>query len=114
MFLFPVDGIMYTILSYGQLLSLFLVFLIFEAIIAAKSESVVPGLVFMGLVFLLAVGVGIGFGEITYFFFMLIPVAMCMLGFVIARRTRAKNIAKGMVYNEEGLIEDELRKMEQR
>ena len=32
----------------------------------------------------------------------------------IARRTRAKNIAKGVKYNEEGLIEDELRKMEQR
>ena len=114
MFLFPAEGIVYTILSYGQLISLFLVLMLFEGMIAAKTETNKPGLIFIGLVFLLAIGVGIGFGEFTFFLFMLIPVVMCFLAFYIAKRTRAKNIAKGAVYNEDGLIEDELKKMEQR
>ena len=114
MYLFPAEGIMLTILSYGQLISLFLVLVIFEGMIAAKSESVKPGLIFIGLIFLLAIGVGVYFEEVSFFFFMLIPVALCILAFYISRRTRAKNIAKGAVYNEEGLIEDELKKMEQR
>lgn len=114
MFLFPAEGIVYTILSYGQLISLFLVLMLFEGMIAAKSETGKPGLIFIGLVFVLAIGVGIGFGEVSYFFFMLVPVAMCFLAFYIARRTRAKNIARGVVYNEEGLIEEELNKMQQR
>ena len=114
MFLFPAEGIIYTILSYGQLISLFLVLMVFEGMIAAKSETAKPGLIFIGLVFLLAVGVGIGFHEITFFFFMLVPVAMCLLAFWFSRRQRAKNIAKGAVYNEDGLIEEELKKMQQR
>lgn len=55
MFLFPVDGILEVVLSYGQMISLFLVFVIFEGMIAAKSETAKPGLVFIFLVFLLAV-----------------------------------------------------------
>ena len=54
MFLFPVDGILEVVLSYGQMISLFLVFVIFEGMIAAKSETAKPGLVFIFLVFLLA------------------------------------------------------------
>ena len=114
MFLFPAEGLVYTILSYGQLISLFLVLMLFEGMIAAKTETNNPGLIFIGLVFLLAIGVGIGFGEFAYFLFMLIPVAMCYLAFYIAKRTRSKNIAKGAVYNEDGLIEEELNKMQQR
>ncbi len=112
MFLFPVDGILEVILSYGQLISLFLVFVIFEGMIAAKSETAKPGLVFIFLVFLLAVFVGFAFHDISFFGFMLIPVAMCFIAFFVARKTRAKNIAKGMKYNEDGLIEEELKKME--
>lgn len=52
MFLFPVDGILEVVLSYGQMISLFLVFVIFEGMIAAKSETAKPGLVFIFLVFL--------------------------------------------------------------
>ena len=47
MFLFPVDGILEVVLSYGQMISLFLVFVIFEGMIAAKSETAKPGLVFI-------------------------------------------------------------------
>ena len=65
MYLFPAEGIMLTILSYGQLISLFLVLVIFEGMIAAKSETGKSGLVFIGLIFLLAVGVGVYFGEFT-------------------------------------------------
>ena len=49
MFLFPVDGILEVVLSYGQMISLFLVFVIFEGMIAAKSETAKPGLVFIFL-----------------------------------------------------------------
>ena len=114
MFLFPVDGILEVILSYGQTISLFLVFMIFEAVIAAKSETAKPGLVFIGLVFLLAVGLGFLFKDITFFLYMLIPVALCFIAFFIARKTRARNIEKGIRYNADGLIEDELRKMERK
>lgn len=114
MFLFPADGIVYTILSYGQLISLFLVLMLFEGVIAAKTDTAKPGLIFIGLVFLLAIAVGVGFGEFIYFVFMLIPVAMCYLAFYIAKRTRRKNIEKGLYYNEDGLLEDEMRKMQQR
>ena len=114
MYLFPAEGIMLTILSYGQLISLFLVLVIFEGMIAAKSETGKPGLVFIGLIFLLAIGVGVYFREFTFFLFMLIPVAMCLVAYYISRRTRAKNIAKGAVYNADGLIEEELKKMEKK
>ena len=109
MFLFPVDGILEVVLSYGQMISLFLVFVIFEGMIAAKSETAKPGLVF---IFLLAVFVGVMFHDISFFVFMLIPVAMCLIAFFIARKTREKNIAKGIKYNKDGLIEEELKKME--
>lgn len=112
MFLFPVEGMLEVILSYGQMISLFLVLVVFEGVIAAKSETAKPGLVFLLLVFLLAVGVGVGFREITFFGFMLIPVVLCLIAFFIARRTRAKNIASGMKYNQDGLIEEELKKLE--
>ena len=92
MFLFPVDGILEVVLSYGQMISLFLVFVIF--------------------VFLLAVFVGVIFHDISFFVFMLIPVAMCLIAFFVARKTREKNIAKGIKYNKDGLIEEELKKME--
>ena len=104
MFLFPVDGILEVVLSYGQMISLFLVFVIFEGMIAAKSETAKPGLV--------AVFVGVMFHDISFFVFMLIPVAMCLIAFFIARKTREKNIAKGIKYNKDGLIEEELKKME--
>ena len=107
MFLFPVDGILEVVLSYGQMISLFLVFVIFEGMIAAKSETAKPV-----LVFLLAVFVGVMFHDISFFVFMLIPVAMCLIAFFIARKTREKNIAKGIKYNKDGLIEEELKKME--
>ena len=112
MFLFPVDGILEVVLSYGQMISLFLVFVIFEGMIAAKSETAKPGLVFIFLVFLLAVFVGVIFHVISFFVFMLIPVAMCLIAFFVARKTREKNIAKGIKYNKDGLIEEELKKME--
>ena len=110
MFLFPVDGILEVVLSYGQMISLFLVFVIFEGMIAAETAK--PGLVFIFLVFLLAVFVGVMFHDISFFVFMLIPVAMCLIAFFIARKTREKNIAKGIKYNKDGLIEEELKKME--
>jgi hypothetical protein len=52
------------------------------------------------------------FHDISFFVFMLIPVAMCLIAFFIARKTREKNIAKGIKYNKDGLIEEELKKME--
>ena len=113
MLLFPADGIMEMIFQAGQTFSIFLVLFVFEAIIAAKSEKAWPGLLFLFAVFCLAVGVGIGFQDITFFFFMLIPVVMCLFAFWIARKTRAKNIEKGLEYNKDGLIEDELKKMQQ-
>ena len=112
MFLFPMEGIWELILSYGQMISLFLVFVVIEGLIAAKSESPVPGLVFILLVVLLAVGVGIGFGDMTFTLFMLIPAFLCLIAFFLSRKTRAKNIARGVQYNQDGLIEEELNKME--
>lgn len=112
MFLFPADGVFEIVLAYGQMISLFLVFVAVEGLLAAKSESPVPGLVFIGLVVLLAIGVGIGFGDMTFCGFMLIPAVLCLIAFFISRKTRARNIAKGVRYNAEGLIEEELEKME--
>ena len=113
MLLFPADGVLEDILMYGQLISIFLVLFVFEAVVAAKSEKAWPGLLFVFVVFCLAVGVGIGFGDINFFFVMLPSVLLCLLAFFIARKTRAKNIAKGLEYNKDGLIEDELKKMQQ-
>ena len=112
MFLFPVDGILEVVLSYGQMISLFLVFVIFEAWIAAnpKRQSRVWCLFFWYSCWrsLSALCSTIS----AFFVFMLIPVAMCLIAFFVARKTREKNIAKGIKYNKDGLIEEELKKME--
>lgn len=110
--LFPAEGIFEIIFAYGQMISLFLVFVVFEGVIAAKSEKAWPGLAFIGLIVLLAIGVGIAFDEIAFFGFMMIPAGLSLIAFYFSRKTRAKNIAKGMHYNEDGLLEDELNKMQ--
>lgn len=112
MFLFPVDGIMEIILSYGQTLSLFLVFVIMEGMIAAKSESKWPGLVFVGMIVLLAIALGIMFDDIAFFIYMMIPAILSLIAYFFTRKNRAKNIEKGMHYNEDGLLEEEMEKME--
>lgn len=106
MHLFPADGIFATILSYGQMLSLFLVLMIFEGVLAAKTESRIPGLIFIFLVFGLAVGMGILFEDIHFFLYMQVPVMMCLGAFWFSRRNRALNKKKGMVYGKDGVIED--------
>ncbi|MBR4283372.1 MAG: hypothetical protein IKT48_01520 [Anaerotignum sp.] len=113
MFLFPVDGVMEIILSYGQTLSLYLVFVIMEGMISAKSETAVPGLVFIGLTLLLGVGLGFIFHDIGFFFYMLVPAVLSLIAFYFTRRNRRKNIEKGLTYNEDGLLEEEMKKMEQ-
>ena len=112
MFLFPAEGIWEIILSYGQTISLFLVFVIMEGMIAAKSESKWPGLIFIGLTLLMGIAFAIMFGDIAFFYYMLVPAVMCVFAYILARKNRAKNIAKGMTYNKDGLLEEELRKME--
>ena len=112
MFLFPADGIWEVILSYGQTLSLYLVFVIMEGMIAAKTESPVPGLVFILLTALTGVGLGFLFHDIGFFFYMLVPAVLSLIAFYFTRRNRRRNIEKGMHYNEEGLIVEEMRKME--
>ncbi len=107
MHLFPADGIFAIILSYGQMISIFLVLFCMESVIAAKSESAKPGLIFLGGVFLLAVFVGWYFKEFMYFVYMLFPVALCAVGFSVARYVRKRNLEKGAVYNEEGILEDD-------
>lgn len=112
MFLFPVDGILEVVLSYGQVISLFLVFVIFEGMIAAKSETAKPG---AGVYFS-----GIPAGGLCrryvprYQLLRLYADSCCdvLIAFFIARKTREKNIAKGIKYNKDGLIEEELKKME--
>ena len=112
MFLFPVDGIWEVILSYGQTVSLFLVFVIMEGMIASKSESKWPGLIFIGVILLMGVAFGIMFRDIAFFYYMLVPAVMSVFAYIVARKNRAKNIAKGLTYNKDGLLEEELRKME--
>lgn len=106
MHLFPADGIFATILSYGQMLSLFLVLMIFEGVLAAKTESRIPGLIFLFLVFALAVGLGVMYKDFHFFLYMMIPFMMCVLAFFYSRRNRALNKKKGMVYGKDGVIED--------
>ncbi len=112
MFLFPVDGIWEIILSYGQTLSLFLVFVIMEGMIAAKSETATPGLVFILLTVLLGVVLGFAFKNIGFFFYMLVPAVLSLIAFYFTRRNRRRNIEKGLHYDEEGLLVEEMRKME--
>lgn len=108
MFLFPTDGMMELILSYGAVLSMFLVFVIMEGVIAAKTETVWPGLAFIGGLILFAIACGIYFEDIYFFIYMLIPVVLCLIAFVFSRTVRKRNIAKGLRYNKEGLIDDEI------
>ena len=112
MFLFPVDGVMEIILSYGQTLSLILVFVIMEGMIAAKSETAVPGLVFIGLTVLLGVGLWIIFKDVGFFIYMLVPAVLSFVAFYFTRRSRQKNIEKGLHYDEDGLLVEEMQKME--
>ena len=112
MFLFPVDGIMEIILSYGQTISLFLVFVIMEGMIAAKTESKWPGLIFIGAILLMGVCFALIFRDIAFFYYLLVPAVMSVFAYILARKNRAKNIAKGLTYNKDGLLEEELRKME--
>ena len=112
MFLFPVDGIMEIILSYGQTISLFLVFVIMEGMIAAKSESKWPGLIFIGAILLMGVAFAVMFGDIAFFYYLLVPAVMSLFAYFITKRNRRKNIEKGLTYNKDGLLEEEIRKME--
>ena len=112
MFLFPVEGTMEVILSYGQTISLFLVFVIMEGVIAAKSESHWPGLIFILATVLLGVALGIMFRDIAFFYYLLVPAVMSLIAFFFTRRNRRKNIEKGLKYDEDGLISEEMNKLE--
>ena len=112
MFLFPVDGIWEVILSYGQTVSMFLVFVVMEGMIAAKSESKWPGLIFIGLTVLMGVAFALMFGDIAFFYYMLVPAVLSVFAYIAARKNRAKNIAKGLTYDKDGLLVEELEKME--
>lgn len=107
MHLFPAYGVFEVILSYGQMISLFLVLMIFEGVIAAKTESNWPGLVFMFLIVLLGAGMGYAYQDFSFFLYMMIPVVMCLCAFIFSKRSRRKNIERGARYNEEGVIENE-------
>lgn len=111
MFLFPVDGVMEIILSYGQTLSLFLVFVIMEGMIAAKSESKWPGLIFIGMIVLLAIALGLLFKDIGFFFYMIVPAFLSLIAYYFTRKNRAKNIAEGLHYDEDGLLKEEMEKL---
>ena len=113
MFLFPADGIWEVILSYGQALSLFLVFVIMEGMIAAKSESKWPGLIFIGAIILMGVAFAVIMEDIAFFYYLLVPAALSLIAYFVTRKNRAKNIAKGLTYNEDGLLVEEIKKMEQ-
>ena len=113
MFLFPVDGIWEVILSYGQTISLFLVFVIMEGMIAAKSESKWPGLIFIGAILLMGAAFAVMFEDIAFFYYLLVPAVLSLIAFFFTRRNRRKNIEKGMTYDADGLLVEELRKMEQ-
>ena len=112
MYLFPAEGIWEVILSYGQTVSLFLVFVIMEGMIAAKSESKWPGLIFIGITLLMGIAFAFMFGDIAFFYYMLVPAILSVFAYIAARKNRAKNIAKGMTYNEDGLLKEEMEKME--
>ena len=112
MFLFPANGIWEVILSYGQTISLFLVFVIIEGMIAAKSESKWPGLIFIGAILLMGVAFALIFGDIAFFYYLLVPAVLSVFAYFVARKNRAKNIAKGLTYNEDGLLVEEMEKME--
>ena len=112
MFLFPVDGTWEVILSYGQTISLFLVFVIMEGMIAAKSESKWPGLIFIGAILLMGVAFAVMFQDIAFFYYLLVPAVLSVFAYFLTRRNRRRNIEKGLTYNKDGLLEEEIRKME--
>ena len=112
MYLFPAEGIWEVILSYGQTVSLFLVFVIMEGMIAAKSESKWPGLIFIGITLLMGVAFAFMFGDIAFFYYMLVPAVLSVFAYIAARKNRARNIEKGMTYNKDGLLKEEMEKME--
>lgn len=87
----------------GQTFSLFLVLFFLEAVISAKHKSFWPGLLFAFAMIGLSVAIGLYFGEFMYFVYMLVPTAFCFLAFFISRR----NIAKGNVFRDEILEEEE-------
>lgn len=113
MYLFPAEGIFETILSYGQVLSLFLVFVILEGVISAKTVSPWPGLVFAFGMVAFSAFLGFIFHDISFFWYMMIPTALCFIAYFVTRWNRRKNIKKGLHYNEDGLIEEEMKDMEQ-
>ena len=112
MFLFPVDGIWEVILSYGQTLSLYLVFVIMEGMIAAKSESKWPGLIFVGVIILMGIAFSVMFDEIAFFYYLLVPAVLSLIAYYFTRKNRQKNIERGLHYDEDGLLIEEMRKME--
>lgn len=113
MFLFPADGILEIILSYGQMFSLFLVLVVMAAVIGAKSKTNKPGLLYCLAMVALSVWMGVWFHDILFFCYMMVPTVFCFLAHYASRRVRANNIKKGMRYNDDGLIEEELNKMQE-
>lgn len=101
------------ILEYGQMISLFLVLIVMEGVIAAKTQSSWPGLLYAFGMVVFSVIMGIAFHDIHFFGYMLIPTALCFVAFFFSRWNRRKNIEKGLHYNKDGLIEEEMKDMEQ-
>lgn len=113
MYLFPAEGILEVILSYGQMFSLFLVLVVMAAVIGAKSKTNKPGMLYCLAIVGLSVWLGVSFHDIMFFWYMMIPTALCFLAHYTSRRVRANNIKKGLHYNEDGLLEEELNKMQE-
>ncbi len=99
---------METIFAVGQTVSLFLVIIFFIAVISAKTEKSWPGLALCLLMLAASIWAGVSFQK-EFFFYMLLPTAACFGAWYISRRNRKKNIEKGLHYNEEGVIEEELK-----
>ncbi|MGN0135336.1 hypothetical protein [Anaerotignum sp.] len=100
-----------TILGYGQMISLFAVFIIMEGVISAKTVSPWPGLIFAFGMIAFSVFMGIAFDDIHFFGYMMVPTALCFVAYFVTRWNRRKNIEKGLHYNEDGLIEEEMNDM---
>lgn len=97
-----------TIFAVGQTVSLFLAIIFFIAVISARTERSWPGLALCLLMLAASIWAGVSFQK-EYFFYMLLPTVACFVAWYISRKTRAKNIEKGLHYNEEGVIEEELK-----
>jgi len=100
------------ILEYGQTVSLLLVLIVMEGVIAAKSVTPWPGLLYAFGMVIFSILMGIGFHDVHFFGYMMIPTLLCFVVFFFTRRNRRRNIEKGYRYNEDGLIEEELKKIE--